>query len=85
MPAPCTPRFRSYVENGARVAWRAPDVARRSVDVAVGEEEEFGLWVAALRCLMNELQTLANATLAATAALPLPTQKARAPYMVVEC
>ena len=73
---------------------------RQSVDVAVADEEEFGLWVAALRALLSELQTAATATLAATAALPMGRAEAGVlrpglltgfqrgsvtPYRIVEC
>jgi len=60
---------------------------RQSVDISIGNEEEFGLWVAALRTLIRELQELAAGNLEATRALEglQPHFKGGQPYRVVNC
>uniref|UniRef100_A0A7S3ERC3 PPPDE domain-containing protein n=1 Tax=Haptolina ericina TaxID=156174 RepID=A0A7S3ERC3_9EUKA len=67
-----TPPSEAHDEHGRRLAVEMEPSGsgeRQSLDIVCSEEEEFGLWVAALRALLDELQAAAVSTVAATAAL----------------
>lgn len=54
-------------------------VQRQTIDLVISKEEEFGLFIAALRALMSELQALAAEALEATAVLPIRVKSYRRP------